>query len=833
MPRLPLRGAAPSAAAALLVILAVTADAAEAATAADSSDDFCAANADPCTVTKAYDVVPGTVLDFGRRAFVLTGSGQLNFASGDAEILAGSVTIGGQGILAKAGSAGGNVSILARRACSQDATRLCTTDRECDLGTCGLEGSCSRRPSVACAVDDDCYFGTCSVGTGSIAIQSLWEGRTATPGSATIVAADGVTVAATMDLGGNTNESSGGEISIESEFGSVVIAGQLQVPGGLLGAGGSVLVYGAEDVSISAAINGVGGDEDGASVEVEAGRDVSVTADINCSASGGSGYGGSVDLTAGRDLYLGGGGSADRTEIVATGNQSIEKDGGDGGDFSFSAGRNLTVDRWVKILSQGAKTDGYGGELSFDADGDIRIVGAIESKADGIDGDGGYVTLSAFGNVLVEPTGSFSVDGGNPGSLEIEADFDVDLAGSISMIGRRASSFGGVFSILSFGNVTLRGSLTASKSTENEVEIEACRISMKSGANFNNDSTDGSNTLTVYESMRLESGSSLKTKSGGQNLLIHRTALKPPVVLGTVSPAPVVEEAPYLFGCPVCGNGEVDEGESCDDGNTTSDATCSGDCQLQSCIAATVGAYPEAPLCNDDRACTVDLCDSAVGACTHTVACDDGVACTDDVCPGSECESVPSDAACSDDLFCNGTETCDSALGCQAGEPPDCADEVACTVDACNEVADLCIHAPDDAACDDGDECTLDTCSAAAGCQWTASGTPACSGTTTTTLPALLCGDANGNGVIQASDALLTLRTVVGTASCLLALCDVNADGVVRASDALAILRKAVGQDIELVCSAAALVVESAPSSTTTTTQADPEAPGDLGPSPR
>lgn len=65
---------------------------------------------------------------------------------------------------------------------------------------------------------------------------------------------------------------------------------------------------------------------------------------------------------------------------------------------------------------------------------------------------------------------------------------------------------------------------------------------------------------------------------------------------------------------------------------------------------------------------------------------------------------------------------------------------------------------------------------------------------------ALVCGDANGNGTINAVDALIVLRTAVGSASCSNAVCDVNGNGVINAVDALAVLRRSVGQPIELNC---------------------------------
>src|SRR5205085_4532353 len=49
----------------------------------------------------------------------------------------------------------------------------------------------------------------------------------------------------------------------------------------------------------------------------------------------------------------------------------------------------------------------------------------------------------------------------------------------------------------------------------------------------------------------------------------------------------------------------------------------------------------------------------------------------------------------------------------------------------------------------------------------------------------VVCGDATGDGNIAAADALLTLRTAVGSGACPTWRCDFNGDGSVAASDAL------------------------------------------------
>ncbi|NOT01268.1 MAG: S8 family serine peptidase, partial [Phycisphaerales bacterium] len=183
-------------------------------------------------------------------------------------------------------------------------------------------------------------------------------------------------------------------------------------------------------------------------------------------------------------------------------------------------------------------------------------------------------------------------------------------------------------------------------------------------------------------------------------------------------------------------NPECDDGLFCN-GAETCDIP-SGNCQAGT-----------APNCNDSVSCTTDSCNEGTDSCDHTPnngACSDGlfcngsetcnvtlgcqagtapncadsVACTVDSCnEGTDsCDHTPNNGACSDGLFCNGSETCNVTLGCQAGTAPNCADSVACTVDSCNEGTDSCDHTPNNGACSDGLFCNgAETCNATLGCQ--------------------------------------------------------------------------------------------------------------------
>jgi hypothetical protein len=189
-----------------------------------------------------------------------------------------------------------------------------------------------------------------------------------------------------------------------------------------------------------------------------------------------------------------------------------------------------------------------------------------------------------------------------------------------------------------------------------------------------------------------------------------------------------------------CDNGAYCDGaELCDPVNGAQGTGCaaSSGSPCDDGIACTVDACNEAAdtcsmtandaLCDDGVACDGSEFCSALFGCLSTgpLSCDDGVTCTGDFCDvtSDSCKNVPQDSVCSDGQFCNGIEACDPAAGnavtgCKPGAPINCNDGIPCTVDACDEAADACAYAPNNAACDDGVFCDgQETCTPGVGCE--------------------------------------------------------------------------------------------------------------------
>jgi outer membrane protein OmpA-like peptidoglycan-associated protein len=163
----------------------------------------------------------------------------------------------------------------------------------------------------------------------------------------------------------------------------------------------------------------------------------------------------------------------------------------------------------------------------------------------------------------------------------------------------------------------------------------------------------------------------------------------------------------------LCKHNPLPEGTVCFDGLFCTDG--------ETCSAAGV-CGGGAPTCDDHNMCSTDICDEDANTCSHgpAVVCPaDGNPCTSDACsPTQGCNHAPEPAttACDDGLFCSTADHCDGAGSCTGRL--NCLDTNACTVDSCDEDADLCHHTADvGAACDDANACTgNDACTGAALC---------------------------------------------------------------------------------------------------------------------
>jgi cysteine-rich repeat protein len=837
------------------------------------ADDVCAPTDDPCLVSQDFNIVDGSVLDFGTRTLQVTVNGVLDTNAGQATILCGSFLTdtgtvpalkvrGGNGL---GGIDGGILTLEARRRCSLDndrtcvadtqcnfgtcsvkvcagdhavtcltdescnfgtcdltdgkctnsARRACTEDTDCMLGTCSID-ACAENKTQQCSTDDDCNFGTCSVGDATVTTNRPILGNGSSPASVFIRAAGDITIGDSVSVNSTNSDNDGGIIDFESGSGTIAINDLLSATGGGFATGGEICLIAGQDVVVNSAVDASGGDFDGGFVEFDAGNDIVLTQSVRANANNGGGFGGEISLTAAHDVI-----ASSPATVEANGHfAAVDQFGGDGGSIEISSDSNaLTVNTGVVMDANGAEPDGFGGEILLESGTEMTIAGTLAAKTadDAAQGAGGNIDLDVGAGLMFPATGLLDARGASNGggAISIVTVGPMTYAGTIDARTSNAGSADSISLDIS-GDVVMTGSMrisgTAESQINGQVDFEFCRLQMQSGALIQNVGGFGKNLLRAREKVTINAGAQLTADTAsGLNRITYRDPAKPPVVNGTVSPAAAPNDInAFLQGCPVCGNGELDGGESCEDGNTQDGDGCSHDCQDEACVAQTSG-YPNVPLCDDGDGCTVDTCESST--CQHVASCDDGIDCTADSCDAqNECVHTIDDGACNDDNPCTNDICSLGARGCvNVNNTDTCDDGIACTInDRCN--AGVCSGG---ANCPEGQTCNPNSgqCQEGGVCgDGLVDGLEECDDGDTLWSPGescgadcllVACGDPDDSGTIRSSDALFILRTAVGTAQCDDCVCNVDESTgttTITASDSLRVLRKAVGIDVQLSC---------------------------------
>jgi cysteine-rich repeat protein len=780
-------------AAALALLGAVPATA---GTPAATANDVCASTANPCVVNRVYDVAPNAVLDFGTRSLSMTGAGQFNFGKDSGRIQCGDFAASTTGAafnlagpLATGGTSSGSVLLLARRRCSatspvmpclDDAecqlgpcgvrrcslrtTRTCQSDADCNIGVCNSIKRCSNSTAIRCATNadcdygtcpaqltctgrgdspvscstnGDCAFGTCSIGTASVLLDGPVAGSSDSPASFLVRAADNISVYKPINLNGTTVDSDGGSLTLSARGGTVTLAGKVNATGGGFSGGGSVEINSGADIVLQDDIDVNGGDFDGGSVDLTADRDLLIGRSLLANSNSGAGFGGDLLMEAGRDVSFTGVSASNKSTIEMNGHTDISNSAGDGGALEIMAGRNLTFDANTRVIGNGSAPDGSGSDVLLEVGANAAMHGDVVVKSVGIDGSGGYITVYVEGSTDMGTTSNFDATGGSGGGGFVEIDSasgDLAFDGTCSVNGGTGGSGGGAYlSARQAANVA--GDLTASGTNGGDLTIDACRVTLESGAGMTSSGAGGTNTLVSHDTTHVLAGSAMSADASGLNRLRYRNPARPPVVQGSISPSPTLMVDPNLSACPLCGNRALDAGESCDDGNMTNGDGCNAECQNERCISQTPG-YPTVALCEDGNPCTDDVCAAtAGGTCTHPPKnCNDGISCTEDSCDASDgtCRHASSDALCNDSNPCT-DDFCSMSMGCaNTANSSACDDSNRCTEnDICASKVcrgtriNGCLFCGDDyynpfggEQCDDGNVENGDCCSST--CQYEA-----------------------------------------------------------------------------------------------------------------
>jgi cysteine-rich repeat protein len=169
------------------------------------------------------------------------------------------------------------------------------------------------------------------------------------------------------------------------------------------------------------------------------------------------------------------------------------------------------------------------------------------------------------------------------------------------------------------------------------------------------------------------------------------------------TPAPVSsapQAPPAATAAPVCGDGTVNPGEQCDDGNNVNGDACTNTCKTAYCGDGIIGGLEQ---CDDGQQNSNDRANACRTTC-RKAHCGDGVVDSGEQCDGSSnCTLECKIAYCGDGILQQG-EQCDDGYLNSDSNPNACRTH--CTLATCGDgVTDR------NEQCDDGNQTNDDSCS--------------------------------------------------------------------------------------------------------------------------
>jgi hypothetical protein len=255
------------------------------------------------------------------------------------------------------------------------------------LLTIEARGTCAPG-GAPCFRASDCPAGSCSLVTsGAVLLRAAARADGDVGGTLRIRAAGAVDMEGAVDLRATAGDGDGGALEVTSVASSIRVAGLVTATSGRSGTGGTVDLAAALDVSVEQPLDVSGGEFDGGTVTIDAGRDAVVGASLHASATRLDGAGGETAIFAGRDVHL------TAAAVVEADGGRTASFAGDGGVHTFFAGRDLVVDPGVVVRADGARPDAAGGSIEIDAEEDATVRGSISARALGEDGDGGIISI--------------------------------------------------------------------------------------------------------------------------------------------------------------------------------------------------------------------------------------------------------------------------------------------------------------------------------------------------------------------------------------------------------------------------------------------------------
>lgn len=397
-------------------------------------------------------------------------------------------------------------------------------------------------------------------------------------GNLSLDASGNVDFAGSFDGSAGGLDAQGGTFSVTAG-GGATISGDLSANAGGSGAGGGeISVYADGDIDYSSDTTTKGGEFGGGPIEINSTNgNILFRGEIEASGGGPDGEAGSIDLIARN-------GSVDiQGDMKGDGGAGADEACGDGSPLTVLAGTDIDMRSELRFVGG---RHCLGGETDFSTTTNFTMHtgSSMVLTAGGAYGSGGGFTVSATGSATVRDVDLTSPGGG--GFVEIITNATANILGEIDAQGTSGDGLG--------GNILIQG---CTVSIDGGAELDTRAGFVYPGLGVNDLRASGPMTIAGI------------VRASHENRLQYKTSV-PVVTSSTFTPDAVLVENPDLPDCAsACGDGALDDGEVCDDGNLLGCDGCSSDCSRVDNICG--DGFPECTeLCDDGNSVDGDGCES-------------------------------------------------------------------------------------------------------------------------------------------------------------------------------------------------------------------------------
>jgi cysteine-rich repeat protein len=495
---------------------------------------------------------------------------------------------------------GGHIDIQAYAHCAGDAALRCSDDSQCDVGD------------------------TCDIASAFVNIRSNVVASGAIAGRLSVSADGDVTLGAATNVKTRASAGEGGSVDLVSSHGSVRVTGRIKARGGAQGVGGEVSIDADGEVLIDGNVDLRGGAYNGGSFVVRCSGSTRINRRIRAGSRTAAGFGGEITIDSDAGVTLG-----PQARVRSSGYESEDLAGGGGHQAYLSVNGDVVFESGSAVGAYGFRPSGFGVSVDIVAGGSVVLAGRVRVGAGNGYGGGPILEVHSDDAITIAPTAIIKTGGLIGAPVLLRAQTSVTHEGSIEL---RSMSEEYLYalemeagrSVDIAGAISLHRIVGSSDAEPGLLKLSACDVALMPTALVELQGAFGASTIAAVGRIRIEGGARLLADMDtGSHTIVVAEHTPAPVIDGTVVPAAVIVVDPLLdtLEC-LCGDGELDGGEECDDGNVASGDGCSDICECEgafpsSCPRAMdiVSLAPAGDVCATNADCAADYCDSELGRC--------------------------------------------------------------------------------------------------------------------------------------------------------------------------------------------------------------------------